>query len=95
MGRRVDVLGREDIEEGIRLARLMFPRVWFDRKSETLVDRLKRYRRTQNQSTGTFGAPLHDDNSHGADCFRYIAMAESRMSNDNWGGKVSYPDLGY
>ena len=95
-GRAVFVLGRDDIEEGIKSARMMFGRVWIDEKSAMLLNQLKRYRRTQNQSTGTFGAPLHDDSSHGADCFRYIAMAEQHMTNDTWGiGKLKYPSLNY
>jgi phage terminase large subunit len=95
-GRSVFVLGRDDIEEGIKSARMMFGRVWIDEKSAMLLNQLKRYRRTQNQSTGTFGAPLHDDSSHGADCFRYIAMAEQHMTNDTWGeGKLKYPSLNY
>lgn len=96
LGRTVMVLSRDDIEEGIRLARMMFQRVWFDKtKTSALLNRLKRYRRTQNANTGEFGAPLHDENSHGSDCFRYLAMAEPHMSNDDWGGgKLNYPSLG-
>ena len=95
MGRSVVVLGRDDIEEGIRQARMMFPRCWVDRKAQALINRLKRYRRTQNASTGEFGAPLHDENSHGADCWRYLAMAEPQMTNDDWGGSLHYPKMGY
>ena len=95
MGRNPIVLGRENVEDGIKVARMMLGRVWFDRRATALVNRLKRYRRVQHVSTGEFGAPLHDENSHGADCFRYIAMAESQMHNDTWGGKIDYPDLGY
>ena len=91
LGRTVNVLGREDIEEGIKMARMMFGRVWIDNKASELLNQIKRYRRTQNQSTGTFGAPLHDDSSHGADCFRYLAMAEQNMTNDSWGsGALDY-----
>jgi len=92
MGRTVTVLGRDDIEEGIRLARMMFPRCWVDRKAQALINRLKRYKRVQNVSTGEFGAPLHDENSHGADCWRYLAMAEPQMTNDDWGGALKYPN---
>lgn len=95
LGRSVVVLGRDDIEEGIRSARMMFPRCWVDRKAQALINRLKRYRRTQNASTGEFGAPLHDENSHGADCWRYLAMAEPQMTNDDWGGSLNYPKMGY
>lgn len=92
MGRTVTVLGRDDIEEGIRLARMMFPRCWVDRRAQALINRLKRYRRVQNASTLEFGAPLHDENSHGADCFRYLAMAEPQMTNEDWGGALKYPN---
>lgn len=94
MGRSVVVLGRDDIEEGIRSARMMFPRCWVDKKATALINRLKRYRRTQNSSTGEFGAPLHDENSHGADCWRYLAMAEPQMRNEDWGGSLNYPKMG-
>lgn len=93
MGRTVTVLGRDDIEEGIRLARMMFPRCWVDKKAQALINRLKRYRRTQHPTTGEFGAPLHDENSHGADCFRYLAMAEPQMTNEDWGGALKYPNF--
>jgi len=95
LGRSVVVLGRDDIEEGIRAARMMFPRCWVDRKAQALINRLKRYRRTQHATTGEFGAPLHDENSHGADCWRYLAMAEPQMSNGDWGGSLKYPKMGY
>ena len=95
-GRSVTVLGRDDIEEGIKLARMMFSRVWIDTKATQLLEQLSKYRRTLNKTTGTFGTPLHDDSSHGADCFRYIAMAEQQMTNDDWGGqKLKYPTLNY
>lgn len=93
LGRTVTVLGRDDVEEGIRQARMMFPRCWVDRKAQALVNRLKRYRRTQHATTGEFGAPLHDENSHGADCWRYLAMAEPQMSNEDWGGALAYPNF--
>ena len=94
LGRTVVVLGRDDIEEGIRQARMMFPRCWVDRKATALINRLKRYRRARNQTTGEYGAPLHDENSHGADAWRYLAMAEQQMNNDDWGGALKYPRLG-
>jgi len=86
LGRTVTVLGRDDIEEGIRSARMIFPRVWFDQdRTGPLLNCLKRYRRTLNQATGTFGSPLHDENSHAADAFRYLAMSVDQMTNSDWG----------
>jgi phage terminase large subunit len=94
LGRTVTVLGRDDIEEGIRAVRMMFGRVWADIKAIPLINRLKRYRRAQNATTQEFGAPLHDENSHGADMLRYIAMAEPQMHNETWGGTLNYPNMG-
>lgn len=82
MGRSVKVLDALDIEEGVRAARLMFPRVYFDQdKTGRLLECLKRYQRSINQRTMEAGAPLHDEYSHGADMFRYAAMAVDEMGN--------------
>ena len=82
------VPGREsiievDVEGGIRLARMMLARTYFDKKKTgKLVEHLKRYKRSINRTTQTAGAPLHDEHSHGADCFRYIACNEGSMRNE-------------
>lgn len=95
LGRNPMVLGQETIEEGIRRARMAFPRCYFDRdKTGPLINSLKRYRRQINQTTNEPGAPLHDEHSHAADAFRYLAMSEQMMSNEEWGGgKLNYPKL--
>jgi phage terminase large subunit len=54
---------------------------------------LKRYRRAINQTTNEPGLPLHDQYSHGADAFRYLAVNADQLSNDEWGGKLAYPRL--
>jgi len=82
MGRNVVVLPQLDIEEGIKAARMMFPRVYFDQdKTGRLLECLKRYQRSINQKTNEPGAPLHDEYSHGADMFRYAGMAVEEMGN--------------
>jgi phage terminase large subunit len=82
MGRNVKVLPQLSIEEGIKAARMMFPRVYFDLdKTGRLLECLKRYQRSINQATREPGAPLHDEYSHGADMFRYAAMAVEEMGN--------------
>ena len=86
LGRSVQVLARGNPEEGIRLARMIFPRTYFDADRCTeLVNHLKRYRRQINQVTQEAGAPLHDEHSHAADAFRYLAQSLDMMNNDNWG----------
>jgi phage terminase large subunit len=71
-----------DIESGIKAARMVFPRVYIDPKAERLLHCLKRYRRTINQATNEPGPPLHDEYSHGADCFRYLALCVDQMGNN-------------
>ena len=92
MGRKVEVLPATNVEEGIKLARLMFPRVYFDAdKTPQLLESLKRYQRAINQTTREPMGPLHDEHSHDADMFRYVAMSIDRMNNDDYGGKLNYP----
>jgi len=96
LGWRVRIVPRLDIEGGIKAARMTFPRVYFDKeKTKRLVDCIKHYRRDISSKTNEPGAPLHDEYSHGADCFRYLCVSAERMSNEDWNTKkIEYPDLG-
>lgn len=84
MGRKhVMCLSQTSVEEGIKAARLLFPRCYFDKdKTERLLECLKRYRRAIHTQTGEPMGPLHDEYSHGADMFRYVAQAVELMRND-------------
>jgi len=83
MRRKVEVLPVDSIEEGLKAARMAFPKCYFDKtKTGRLVECLKRYRRDVNQRTGEPGAPLHDEFSHSADAFRYLGQAVDLMSNN-------------
>lgn len=91
-----------DVEQGIRQARLLFPRVYID-KDETasvdpelpgLVECLKRYRRRINQQTNTPEGPLHDVHSNGADAFRYLALNAEQMTNETWCASLNYANSG-
>ena len=91
-----------EVEQGIRQARLIFPRVYIDKENTAssdqelpgLVECLKRYRRRVNQQTGTPEAPLHDVHSNGADAFRYLALNAEQMTNEEWGGALNYGNIG-
>lgn len=84
-----------EVEQGIRSARLIFPRVYIDKRAcesadpelPGLVECLKRYRRRINQQTKTAEGPLHDVHSNGADAFRYLALNVEELDNEDWGGK--------
>lgn len=83
------------VEQGINRTREVFPRVYFNRdRTSRLVECLKRYRRQINTNTNEPGNPVHDEFSHGADAFRYLAIVADQLSNDEWGGKLNYPRLG-
>jgi phage terminase large subunit len=73
-----------DVEAGIKRAREMFPRVYFNKtRAERLIECLKRYRRHVSNATGEPGRPMHDEFSHGADAFRYLAMCSEDLTNDS------------
>jgi phage terminase large subunit len=97
MGRNVpstlDQVPRMDIEGGIKAARLVFPRIYFDKtKAKRLIECLKRYRRHINQTTNEPGAPLHDEFSHGADAFRYLCVVADQMTNSTGSKPIVYPN---
>jgi phage terminase large subunit len=82
--RKVRCLPALSVEEGIKAARMMFPRTYFDKnKTARLLECLKRYQRQINSSTNEPMGPLHDEYSHGADCFRYVAMSADLMRRDS------------
>lgn len=79
------------LEDGIRKARALFPRVYFNKdKTDRLVQCLRRYRRGVPVNTGEPGRPVHDEWSHGADVFRYVATVADQMVNESFGGKLNY-----
>lgn len=85
LGLKVDDNGIPDIgiKQGIEAARQMFPRVYFDKdKCTPLFNQLRRYARVISPTTGEAGSPKHDENSHGADAFRYVAVIEKQLKNE-------------
>lgn len=86
LGWDVEITPNLAVEEGIRLVRMTFPRLYMDKtKAARLIQCAKRYRRSINQQTNEPGAPLHDEWSHGADNLRYIAVNAESMTNEDWG----------
>ncbi len=93
-GWSVKIIPRADIENGIKIARMNFHRVYFDKGVTRLLECLKNYRRSINSNTNEPGAPLHDEYSHGADAFRYMSVALDSMKNETWGGALKYDTRG-
>lgn len=86
LGWDVEITPNISVEDGIRLTRMTFPRLYMDKTNAArLVQCAKRYRRSINQQTNEPGAPLHDEWSHGADNLRYIAVNAESMTNEDWG----------
>ena len=82
LGWKVEIVPDIGIEHGIRKTREVFGRFYVDRtNANELVNRLGRYRRRVN-SEGQASVPMHDDESHGADGTRYLAIVADQMSND-------------
>lgn len=82
MGRSPRIVPNIGVEQGIKTVRMVFDRCYFDKDNASkLVERLKRYRRAIPTSTNEPAHPLHDENSHGSDAFRYLAVVADQLSN--------------
>jgi phage terminase large subunit len=80
----------QNVENGIKRAREVFSRVYFNKeRTARLVECLKRYRRKVPVNTGEPGEPLHDQYSHGADAFRYFAVVSDELTNNS--GDITKP----
>jgi len=75
-GRKVRITPKLSVADGINAARSILPQCWFDAERCAVgIRALRLYRygviQTLNHPTRE---PLHDDASHGADAFRYLAV---------------------
>lgn len=72
---RISVGTAADPEERVNAARLMIPLCWFDAERCAVgLERLRGYRKRWNRATRSYGGPLHDQASHGADAFGEFAL---------------------
>lgn len=94
LGWTTEIVPDAGIEPGIKTARMALNQTYFDKtKAARLIECLKRYRRSIPTTTGEPGSPVHDEYSHGADAFRYLALVADKMTNETW-KPINYPDLG-
>lgn len=70
---------------GINMAREVFPSCYFDEEHcADGINALRHYRYEIDPDTKQFSdKPLHDQHSHGADAFRYFAMASSKPRKES------------
>jgi len=75
-GRRVQIVPKLSVSDGINAVRTILPTCWFD--GEKCADGLQALRHYRYGIVQTLGSPtrepLHDWASHGADSFRYLAV---------------------
>ena len=84
LGINFRVVPRLPVEDGLHAARLLIPRLWFDRVNcRDALEALRHYHRAYNERTRTFrDQPVHDWSSHFADALRYMAIGLETRSED-------------
>lgn len=98
---RIRVLPQGDVLPGIEAARRLLARCWFDgEKCQRLVDCLSLYRQGWDEKRQDFkDKPEHDEYSHGADAFRYLAMgfrdAGELAARKSYQARTDYNPLDY
>lgn len=90
-GRKVKIVQKLSIADGINAARTIFPTCYFDQaKCADGLQALRHYRYDVCPDTGKFSKnPLHDEYSHAADAFRYLAVGLRDPSAMSPGPKLS------
>lgn len=81
MGRKCRLVPDHSLMDGINAARRTIKACRFDsERCERGLDALRQYHADYNEETRTLAKiPVHDWSSHGADAFRYMAMAWQEM----------------
>lgn len=84
MGLPVRITPKLSIADGINAARMLMNRCYFDQtKCAEGLQALRHYRYDVDPDTKMFSTkPLHDQHSHAADAFRYVAVGLDERPND-------------
>lgn len=91
LGWSVRITPNQSIENGIKLARMAFGQMYVNKPlCERFIQCLKRYKRNVPTTTGEAAAPCHDEWSHGADAFRYLAINAPSLTNDEASAPLNY-----
>lgn len=92
-GRKVQIVPRLSVQDGINAARTIFPNCWFDaEKCADGLTALRRYRYDVDADGKYSKTPLHDQYSNGADAFRMLAVALKH--NPGKRKPIQYPKSG-
>lgn len=81
-GIRPNLVPEMSLQDGIEAVRLTLPTCWFDEtKTYEGIEHLRAYMREWDERTQTYrNKPKHDQHSHAADAFRYLALAVRPVS---------------
>lgn len=84
LGWEFQIVPSLSVDDGINAGRLLFPRLWMDeQKCQPFIDAIGQYRQEWDDKRGMFrDVPLHDWSSHPADMYRYAAIVEDQMVNE-------------
>jgi phage terminase large subunit len=95
-GFRVQIVPRQSVADGINAARTIFSKCWFDAdRCADGIQCLRRWRFDVDPDTGQWSkTPLHDQNSHAGDAFRYFALAMQDGGDSSWSKPIK-PDIGW
>lgn len=90
-GRKVKIVPKLSINDGINAARTMFANCYFDQSAcADGLTALRHYRYDVDADTGKFSRnPVHDNYSHAADSFRYLAVGLKDPSTSGRGARLS------
>jgi len=88
----VRIVPKLSISDGINAARMMMNRCFFDKdRCAEGLQSLRHYRYDVDPTTKMFSQkPLHDQHSHAADAFRYLAVGLDE-SGSSWGKSINQP----
>lgn len=95
--RNISICPMHRVEDGINAVRVFIPKCWFDaNKCSRGIDALKLYRAEFDDKLQALRPrPVHDWASHGADAFRYLALAlDSRALKTGFHRQIEYQNLG-
>jgi phage terminase large subunit len=93
-GRTVKITPSDTVVNGINAARTIFGKCWFDEeKTRDGLNRLRRYAFEIDEAGQRSKLPLHDENSHGSDAWRYFAIASNSVTRDGTKRKFSVTDV--
>jgi phage terminase large subunit len=90
MGKPVRITPKLSIADGINAARMLLNRCYFDEtRCADGLQNLRHYRYDVDPNTKMFSnKPLHDQHSHAADAFRYLAVGLDE-SGSSWGKSIN------